>query len=254
MKKTLRNLSPEQVSFRAFEANGERYLEGYASVFNQRSKIIFENNRLFYEVINRNAFDDVLQSSDLNVILTFNHDRGRVMARTKSGTLELSTDDYGLKFKAKVPNTTLGNDVYELVSRGDLFENSFAFAVKNGDDEWTKDERGDNMRIVKKIARLYDVSVVVDGAYANTDIFARDEKSEKRIEPAEGETQDEFMTKCIEYVMEAGETDDEKQAYAMCQSIWDDKKPAESEAPIEENSNDELERMKLRIQFLKLKS
>ena len=131
MKKTLRNLSPEQVSFRAFEDNGERYLEGYASVFNQRSKIIFENNRLFYEVINRNAFDDVLQSSDLNVILTFNHDRGRVMARTKSGALELSTDDYGLKYKAKVPNTTLGNDVYELVSRGDLFENSFAFAVKN---------------------------------------------------------------------------------------------------------------------------
>lgn len=220
MKKILRNLESEQVSFRAFEENGERYLEGYASVFEQRSKPIFENNRLFYEVIGRSAFDEALQREDLNVVLTFNHQRDKVIARTKSGTLQLSTDEIGLRFRATVPNTTLGNDIYELVSRGDLFENSFAFIVRKGDDEWTTDEQGNNIRTINRITKLYDVSVVVDGAYANTDVFARDEdETEEQEENSE------------EQVVEENE-----------------------ELVVEENSfKEELERMRRHLQILKLK-
>jgi len=221
MKKILRNLESEQVSFRAFEENGERYLEGYASVFEQRSKPIFENNRLFYEVIGRSAFDEALQREDLNVVLTFNHQRDKVIARTKSGTLQLSTDEIGLRFRATVPNTTLGNDIYELVSRGDLFENSFAFIVRKGDDEWTTDEQGNNIRTINRITKLYDVSVVVDGAYTNTDVFARDED----------ETEEQQEEKSEEQVVEETE-----------------------ELVVEENSQkEELEMMRRHLQILKLK-
>lgn len=220
MKKILRNLESEQVSFRAFEENGERYLEGYASVFEQRSKPIFENNRLFYEVIGRSAFDEALQREDLNVVLTFNHQRDKVIARTKSGTLQLSTDEIGLRFRARVPNTTLGNDIYELVSRGDLFENSFAFIVRKGDDEWTTDEQGNNIRTINRITKLYDVSVVVDGAYANTSVFARDEDE---TEEQEENSEEQVVEETEELVVE------------------------------ENNFKEELERMRRHLQILKLK-
>jgi len=219
MKKIIRNLDPEQISFRAFEEDGKRYLEGYASVFNQKSKILFENNKLFTEIIDRHAFDEALQREDLNVVFNFNHENDRVLGRTKSGTLQLSTDDVGLHFRALVPNTTLGNDVYELVSRSDLFENSFAFIMNKGDDEWSKDEEGNNIRVIKKIAKLYDVSVVVDAAYSNTDIFARDEDK------------DEEEVKSEEPKVEENSLDEEFKRL-----------------------NDEIERMKMHLKILKFKN
>jgi hypothetical protein len=255
MKRLLRNLNPEQISFRAFEEEGKRYLEGYASIFEQRSKPIFENNKLFTEVVKRQAFDDILKSENLNVILTFNHDRGKVMARTKSGTLQLSTDERGLRFKAEVPNTTLGNDVYELVKRGDLFENSFGFIVKPGDEQWTRDLSGETTHVINKISRLYDVSVVVDGAYANTEIIARNET--ERLEPTPGDNEEEFISSCVSYVMDGGETDDPEQAYAICKSKWDERAKPEDEPEMaidDEKEIEEQERMQRHIKILKLKS
>lgn len=262
MKKSIRNYSGD-ISFRAFEENDKRYLEGYAVVFNKRSKLISENNRLFYEIIKPEAFNDVLKSEDLNVVLTFNHERDRVIARTKSGTLKLSLDEYGLRFIAEVPNTTLGNDIYELVKRGDLFENSFAFAVKKNDDEWTKDENGNDLRIIKKVSRLFDVSIVVDAAYSDTYVMARDEDNinyEEHIEPQPGESKDEFISKCVKYLMDTGETNDVDQAAAICYKYWNehsmkqDKSSANSEAKIEDQKeNLELTRMKMKFQLLKLK-
>lgn len=175
MKKHKRIIEYGEAQFRAFEENDERYLEGYASVFNKRSKPLYESNRLFTEQINPQAFNEVLQRENLNVVLTFNHSRDMLIARTKSGTLELSVDEYGLKFRAKVPNTTLGNDIYELVKRGDLYENSFIFTVKKEDQTWLKEEDGNFLRTINKVSNLFDVSIVTDGAYADTNISARDE-------------------------------------------------------------------------------
>jgi uncharacterized protein len=266
MKKIIRNLNPEETSFRAFEENGERYLEGYGSVFNKRSKQLFENNRLFYEVISPRSFDEILQSEDLNVILNFNHSRDRVLARTKSGTLELSVDEVGLRFKAKVPNTSLGNDIYELVSRGDLFECSFAFIVKKDDEQWAKDEEGNNIRTINRIAKLYDVSIVTDAAYSGTPVYARnDEELEEKIEPEPGDSEEEFIGKCIKYVMDAGEADDVDQASAICYSKWEEKQKSlkeeeeqqiqkeEEQKALQEAINEELQRMKIHIETLKLK-
>lgn len=182
----------EEITFRAIEEDGKKFLIGYASVFNQRSKLIFENGKLFYEVIDRSAFDDVLSSGDLDVYLVTNHNRDKVSARTVNGTLELSTDERGLLFKAEISDKiSYSNDLYELVRSGLFFENSFAFAVDREGQEWSQDDEGNNIRIIKKVSRLYDVSVVTTGAYANTDIAARhyeetleepDNTEQKRLE------------------------------------------------------------------------
>jgi hypothetical protein len=166
-----RYLESDVAECRILEEDNKRFLEGHPSVFNSRSKLLFENNRYFNEIIAPNAFDNVLQDEKLDVPMTYNHTRGQLLGRTKSGTLKLSKDEKGLKSRVEVPNTTTGNDVYTLVQRGDLFEMSFGFIVDS--DTWSKDENGDNVRTINSIKKLADVSIVTNGAYSNTDIAAR---------------------------------------------------------------------------------
>ncbi len=191
----------KEYSARALEDNGIRYIEGYASIFNQRSKLILENGIFFYEIIDRNAFDNVLQYINLDVIFTFNHNNSNLVGRTRSKTVTLSTDDYGLKYTLIVPNTTLGNDLYELIKRGDLYENSFAFIVDK--EDWSTDENGDNIRTVLNIASLVDISVVTYGAYANTTVAARsyEEFKEKKeeVENTEKNKNQRYIDKSDDY-------------------------------------------------------
>jgi HK97 family phage prohead protease len=158
---------------RISEQDDKRFLDGYASVFSQRSKMIFENGKLFQEVISPNAFDDVLQDERLDVPMTYNHNRGQLLGRTKSGTLKIDKDEKGLRYRVEIPNTQTGNEVYELAKRGDLYENSFAFIVSRDDEEWAKDDDGTPIRTIKKVSRLVDVSIVINGAYADTTVAAR---------------------------------------------------------------------------------
>lgn len=177
MKKETRILKPtEALQSRAIEEDGKKYIEGYASVFEQRSKLIAEGGKVFNEVIERGAFDEVLADSP-DVIHTRNHNSDSIMGRTVSGTLELSVDDYGLKYRVEVPNVSYANDTYELVKRGDMFENSFIFSVNEEGQSWSRNEAGENLRSIQKVSHLYDVSVVTSGAYANTDVAARECKN-----------------------------------------------------------------------------
>ena len=189
-----RNLNPQEAQFRATTIDGKKFLEGYASIFNQRSKPIFENGKWFYEIIATGAFDEVLASPEFKTKLNFNHMNGQLLARTESGTLQLSVDEKGLFFKAEAPNTTTGNDVVELVSRGDLFECSFAFIVKRGDDTWTMNPDSADpiklIRTVNKVSRLADVSIVTDGAYAGTEVAARGKTITIIIEDDDPEEED----------------------------------------------------------------
>ncbi len=142
-------------------------------MFNQRSKLLFENGKIFYEVIERSAFDSVLASSDLDVVLTYQHNRNEPLARLNKSknvnSLELSVDEFGLKFRATLNNSTVSNDTYERVKSGDLFECSFVFTVSKDNERWVT-EGEDTVRYISEVSGLYDVSVVVDGAYANTDL------------------------------------------------------------------------------------
>jgi len=171
--------------FRAVEEDGKKYLEGYAAKFGVRSKLLFENGRLFTEELSRDAFEGVLEN---DVILTFNHSKDKVMARTTSKTLQLNTDDTGLFFRAELPsNVSYANDIYQLVERGDLNSNSFAFYVTREGQSWTKDEEGNPLRTIKKVERLSDVSVVTNAAYPDTEVAARSYEETREDEPEETE-------------------------------------------------------------------
>lgn len=132
---------------------------GHAAVFNKLS----ENLGGFQERINKGAFDDVLGD---DVRAFFNHDPNHLLARSTSGTLRLSTDEEGLKYEFDVPDTTSGRDLLVSMKRGDITQSSFAFTVE--DDSW-ESENGMNIRTIKKVKRLYDVSPVSIPAYPDAD-------------------------------------------------------------------------------------
>jgi uncharacterized protein len=138
-------------------ANGTQVLTGYAAVYNRLSLPLREGGSAFREVIRPGAFDRILtrQRGKQDVVALLNHDSNMILGRTSSGTLELSSDDKGLRYTVTPPDTQVGRDTLELVRRRDLRGSSFAFAV---------DEKG-SLREIRDVSMLADVSVVLTPAY-----------------------------------------------------------------------------------------
>lgn len=139
-----------------------RKIRGTAVVFNQLS----ENLGGYREQIEAGAFDGC-DMADVRCLI--NHDDNRVLGRTTSGTLRLSRDAQGVHFEDDPPNTSYAHDLAMCMDRGDVDQCSFSFTVAPGGSEWSEDpETGGEIRTVKKIARLWDVSVVTYPAYPQT--------------------------------------------------------------------------------------
>lgn len=137
-----------------------RKLEGYAAIFGQEARIAG-----FTETIRPGAFKDSLAG---DVLALVDHEPGKLLARTKSGTLRLSEDSRGLAFSLDLPETTLGRDTLELVRRGDVGGCSFAFTVPSGGETW----QGNRRELVK--VNLHEISIVSAWpAYAGTSVQAR---------------------------------------------------------------------------------
>jgi len=146
------------------ESDGdEMTLEGYAAVFNSETDL-----GAFREVIRPGAFDDVM---DNDVRALINHDPNLILGRTGNGTLELSTDERGLKYRVKLGNQQYARDFYESVKRGDISQSSFAFTI---DKQSWNEER--TVRSVDKVRQLLDVSPVTYPAYAAATVQARDQQ------------------------------------------------------------------------------
>ena len=149
------------------ESDGdEMTLEGYAAVFNSETDL-----GAFREVIRPGAFDDVM---DNDVRALINHDPNLILGRTSNGTLELSTDERGLKYKVKLGDQQYARDFYESVKRGDISQSSFAFTI---DKQSWNEER--TVRSVDKVRQLLDVSPVTYPAYAAATVQARDQQLEQ---------------------------------------------------------------------------
>ncbi len=140
------------------------WVEGYAAVFESPTVLYSFDGVDFKETIERGAFD----SADLrDVILNYNH-AGKVVARTRNKTLQLTVDDRGLLVRARLDGTEEGRKLYEEIRGGYLDKMSFAFSIE--DAEFDRETR---TRSIKKVQRLYDVSVVSLPAYEDTSISAR---------------------------------------------------------------------------------
>jgi HK97 family phage prohead protease len=146
---------------------GAPIFEGYASVFNQPYDM-----GPFSEQVDRRAFDRTLQMQP-DVRLLIDHE-GQPLARTKSGTLELSTDDHGLHVRSALdPSDPDVQRLLPKMRRGDLSEMSFAFRVPAGGDEW--DHSGEQpLRTLRELSLSGgDVSVVTYPASPTTSASLR---------------------------------------------------------------------------------
>ena len=140
-------------------ATGRR-LEGYAATFNTEARI-----GSFVETILPGAFRSALVG---DVLALLDHDTGKVLGRTRSGTLRLSEDTRGLAFSLDLPDTAAGRDALALAERGDLGGMSFGFNVPKGGESWSGERR--TLRTVG----LKEISIVSAWpAYAGTEIALR---------------------------------------------------------------------------------
>lgn len=149
------------------EDEEKRTVEGYALLFGVSS-----DGLSFEEVIERGALDGVVNKSDVFALMNHSHNRG-ILARSSKGkgSLSLSIDEKGLKYRFEAPKTALGDELLENIRRGEICESSFCFDVEK--DTWEKKSNGKWKRTVSKIGNLYDVSPVYNAAYSATSVYMR---------------------------------------------------------------------------------
>jgi HK97 family phage prohead protease len=141
-------------------ARGRR-LEGYAALFNHEARI----GGAFTETIAPGAFRASLADGH-DVLALVDHSPDKLLARTRSGTLQLREDTRGLAFVIDLPNTQAAHDVLALAERSDLGGMSFGFTAT--DENWKGDRR--ELRAVT----LHEISVVSAWpAYEGTVVNAR---------------------------------------------------------------------------------
>jgi HK97 family phage prohead protease len=143
-------------------AGNSRTVAGYAAVFNSQADIA----EMFMEQIAPGAFSDTL-ADDVRALI--NHDTGRVIGRTKAGTLRLAQDATGLYCEIDLPDTADGRYLATLIERGDISGMSFGFEVT----KQTWDETGDVPLRTIQAVDLYEVSAVAFPAYDDTSIAMR---------------------------------------------------------------------------------
>jgi len=156
------------MQFRA-EPNDEGKMEikGYAVVFNSPETYDYT------EVIDEHALDEADMS---DVVLRYNHnDSFMVLARTRNHSLQLEKDNTGLMIDATLQDDiTDHRNIYNAIKSGLIDKQSFAFSVEEDDYDYDTDTR-----TIKKIGKLYDVSVVDQPFYNATDVsIARDQNNE----------------------------------------------------------------------------
>ena len=176
-----------------------RLVEGRAIVFGQRSVNLTprSDTRVVYEVLEPGCLTpELLKRSDVVYNLNHNSNVTNVLGRyrnTERDTLKLNLAADGVYNSCELPNTNAANDTLELIRRGDISGQSFAF-----EDDWEDTENGVSyertneildgkevwIRHVKRIKALYDVSIVTHPAYEQTSVGTREasEAIDKAIE------------------------------------------------------------------------
>jgi len=148
------------------EGEDNKKIVGYGARFNELSEVLL----FFREKIDPGAFTEALKRSDVRALI--NHDPNYVLGRTKSGTLNLTEDEVGLRYEIDPPDTSFANDLLVSIKRGDITQSSFAFTVGQDNESW--DESGDiPVRTIHRFEEIFDVSPVTYPAYESTSVGAR---------------------------------------------------------------------------------
>ncbi len=133
----------------------------------------------FHETLSRAFRSTIAKGTDVRVLYNHNADMG-VLGRVKSGTVKLQEDARGLAFTLDLPQSPLGQTIYESTARGDLDGVSFGFTVPDGGDSWDDDWTCDGSDGCEKDSKsplrtitdlnLQEISLCVWPAYPTTSV------------------------------------------------------------------------------------
>lgn len=202
---------------------------GYASVFNSSS----EDLGGFREFVAPGAFKRSLQARN-EIKLLWNHDTSEPLASLRNGSLELTEDRYGLKVKARLPKTTRGKDVAELLRSKVIDSMSFGFNVIK--DSWSE---GGSVRTLESV-RLSEVSIVTYPAYTATTASVRS--------MAPSIDADELANALLK--LESGEDLDEKSAALITDVVGKLRQQPEQEVETDDNGLALLDLKKKQLDLL----
>lgn len=162
--KEIRSIKLENVS--AQEDGNIRYIYGKIPYNTKSQKMYIGYSDCKFEKLDRNVFHKTLGDKS-NVFANYSHDQSKILGSTKSNTLELEDKEDGLYIRCKVPNTSWGNDTWEVISRGDVTTMSFEFIPY----DWVDDKIEDTVTL--RSAKLEAVAFcVAEPAYLETDSYA----------------------------------------------------------------------------------
>lgn len=163
----------KQVEFRIREArvqsDGDMIVAGYVNKTEQYSEELGVVKR-FREKIARGAFKRAIERASGDIDFLADHNPDLVLASTKNDTLKLEEDDEGLRMEARIINTSVGRDWFEMISSGLITNMSFGFSVI--EDAWNVIEDDVYERHIEDL-NLFEVSAVRTPAYAQSTIASR---------------------------------------------------------------------------------
>lgn len=165
-----------------------REVEGYAVVFSSITDLGW-----FTEEIDPHAFDEADMS---NIYLLGNHDENIVLAGTSNNTLKWDIDEKGVFQRSQIIDTSVGEDWLKLVKNGLINKQSFAFAIARDGEEWTE-RNGKEHRIIRKIDKMFDFSLVTYPAYSQTSAYARSQTDELAEEHRRRREQDKKLERIL---------------------------------------------------------
>jgi HK97 family phage prohead protease len=173
MNKVENRYLTEQSNLRAFVEEDKKIIEGRALVFNSESRLLFEDNKEFNEIIEKEA----LEETDFSrAYLTYNHSKDDVFASVRGQSLSTIKDDNGMLFRAVLNNTQKANDMYEMVRNGDIAGLSFNMVVTDQDFKYSRATDGSLKRTINKIRAIREISLIGglwEPAYPETRVWAR---------------------------------------------------------------------------------
>lgn len=152
-----------EITYRTKRDNdNKKIIQGYAVVFDSWTDIN-SWGETWKECIRKGAFTQSLKEN--SILALYNHDFNNVLAR-KDVNMKLVEDDKGLYFEIELPDTTQGNDLYELINKGIVNQCSFSGYVRK--NLWSEDNGGNVLREILEID-LIEITITPIPAYEVTE-------------------------------------------------------------------------------------
>lgn len=155
------------------------------ALFGVQSEIICDWYERFREILEPGCITrEMLDGCDIK--MTYCHDRQKLLARSNNGqgTLRYTVDETGVHAEFEAPKTALGDEMLELVRRGDIAGASFAYSTDEREhstavsysetDEQDGLGRSILLRHVWRVERVYDFTLAIDPAYQQTSVETRE--------------------------------------------------------------------------------